>query len=261
MYKYISILSVFTFLSAFTMAQKDPYQAGEKVSYVIHYGLINGGVASLELKRDSFAGIEVLHAVFVARTTGLADALFKVKDSYESYINPETELPVKSIRDISEGRYKKYNVVLFDHKTRQDSAILNSDLTGIHITEQGIHDILSCFYYFRKNFLGKSINLKKGDMITIMTWFTDELYPIKMKFVGMDEVRTRAGRIKCYRFNPVTEVGRLFKTEEDVSFWFSADKNYLPVKARFDIFVGAFTVDLNGYEGLSDSLYIKTRKD
>ena len=71
----------------------------------------------------------------------------------KAYIDPETELPVKSIRNISEGRYRKYNEVLFDHKTRPDSAILTSDLTGIHITQQGIHDILSCFYYFRNHIL------------------------------------------------------------------------------------------------------------
>jgi hypothetical protein len=261
MNKLFLIYSVFILLSAFTNGQKGPYQAGEKVSYIIHYGPINGGIATLELKKDSFAGIEVLHSVFNAQTTGLADALFKVRDSFESYINPETELPVKSIRNVSEGRYKRYNVVLFDHKTRQDSAILNSDLTGIHITQQGIHDILSCFYFFRKHFLASNYAFKKGEIITIMTWFTDELYSIRLKYIGLDEVRTRAGKLKCYRFNPVTEVGRLFKSEEDVSFWFSADKNYLPVKARFDIFVGAFTVDLNSYEGLSDTLDIKTRKD
>jgi hypothetical protein len=61
-------------------------------------------------------------------------------------------------------------------------------------------------------------------------------------------------------FNPVTETGRLFKTEEDVSFWFSADKNYLPVKVRFDIFVGAFTVELNGYEGLAHELAVKKKQ-
>jgi hypothetical protein len=48
----------------------------------------------------------------------------------------------------------------------------------------------------------------------------------------------------------VTEKGRLFKTEEDVSFWFSADKNFLPVKIRFDIFVGGFNVEIVNYEGL-----------
>jgi hypothetical protein len=256
-----NLLLIFAFLilSALANGQQGPYQSGEKVSYVIHYGLINGGIASLELKKDSFAGKEVLHSILIARTTGIADALFKVRDSYESYINPETELPVKSIRDISEGRYKRYNIVLFDHKTRQDSAILNSDLTGIHITQQGIHDILSCFYYFRKHFLANNYAFKTGEIITIMTWFTDELYAIRLKYIGLDDVRTRAGKLKCYKFNPVTETGRLFKTEEGVTFWFSADKNYLPVKVRFDIFVGAFTVDLNHYEGLSDTLDIKTR--
>jgi hypothetical protein len=53
----------------------------------------------------------------------------------------------------------------------------------------------------------------------------------------------------------------LFKDEEGASFWFSADKNYLPVKARFDIFVGSFTVDLISYEGLSTPLDIKVKQD
>ena len=54
-------------------------------------------------------------------------------------------------------------------------------------------------------------------MITIMTWFTDELYPIRLKYLGMEEVKTRIGKIKCHKFNPVTETGRLFKTEDDMS--------------------------------------------
>ena len=261
MNKLSLILPVLTILTAFTRGQTTPYQAGEKVSYIVHYGLINGGIASLELKTDSIAGQEFLHSVFSGRTTGLADAIFKVRDIFESYINPETELPVKSIRNVSEGRYKRYNVVLFDHTTRQDSAILTSNLTGIHKTQPGIHDILSCFYYFRKHFLASNYAFKKDEIITIVTWFTDELYPIRLKYIGADEVRTRAGKIKCLRFNPVSEVGRLFKTEEDVTLWFSADKNYLPVKARFDIFVGAFTVDFISYEGLTDKLDIKPRKD
>ena len=80
-----------------------------------------------------------------------------------------------------------------------------------------------------------------------------------MKYIGPEEIRIRAGKIKCHKFNPVTETGRLFKTEEDVSFWFSADKNFLPVKVRFDIFVGAFTVEIVNYEGLIYPLDIKKK--
>jgi hypothetical protein len=102
-------------------------------------------------------------------------------------------------------------------------------------------------------------SVKKGEMIAITTWFTDELYPIRMRYIGEEDIRIKGGKIKCYKFNPVTETGRLFKTEEDVSFWFSADKNFLPVKIRFDIFVGAFMVEMVKYEGLVYPLEIKKK--
>ena len=250
MNRIFSILCFFLLLPSLTRAQVVSYQAGEKVDYIVHYGVINGGIATLELRTDTFNGKEVWHSLLTAKTTGMADAVFKVHDIYESYIDPKTELPVKSVRNVREGRYRKYNEVLFDHKTRADSSILTSDLTGIHITPQGIHDILSCFYWLRNRIFPDNSKLIVGEMITILTWFTDELYPIRMKYLGTEDVKTRAGKIKCLKFNPVTETGRLFKTEEDVSFWFSADKNFLPVKIRFNIFVGAFTVEMVSYEGL-----------
>ena len=253
------ILGVSLLMSSSIYCQDASYKAGEKISYTIQYGVINSGIATLELKSDTIGCKEVWHSKMVARTTGLADAVFKVLDIYESYMDPSTELPVKSIRNIREGRYRRYNEVLFDHKTRSDSAILKSDLTGIHITQPGIHDIISCFYYFRNHILPGGKNFKKGEIITIMTWFTDELYPVRLRYIGIEEIKTKAGKIKCYKFNPVTETGRLFKTEEDVSFWFSADKNFLPVKIRFDIFVGAFMVEITGYEGLVYPLEVKKR--
>ncbi|MBK7711358.1 MAG: DUF3108 domain-containing protein [Bacteroidales bacterium] len=239
--------------------QYKSYKPGEKANYTIQYGVISSGIGSLEVKSDTLNGRSVWHAKFSARTTGLADAIFKVIDIYEVYIDPATELPVKSIRNIHEGRYRKYNEVLFDHKTRSDSAILTSDLTGQHIAPKGIHDIVSCFYFFRNNILPDGGKLKKGDMIELNTWFTDQLYPIRLRFVGMEDVKIKGGKIKCYKFNPVTEVGRLFKTEEDVSFWFSADNNFLPVKIRFNIFVGAFLVELANYDGLVSPLGIKKK--
>ena len=259
MKRFLYITCFLLIVSSYASGQVHSYKAGEKVTYTIQYGFITAGSGLLELKSDTFNGREVLHSKLSARTTGMAEALFKVLDIYETFIDPATELPVKSIRNIREGHYKRYNVVLFDHKTRADSSILTSDLTGIHIAPPHIHDILSCFYFFRNNILPVDTNMKKGDMTTMNTWFCDELYPIRLKYIGLDEVKTKVGRIMCYKFNPVTETGRLFKTEEDVSFWFSADKNFLPVKIRFDIFVGAFSCEITSYEGLVYPLGIKNK--
>jgi hypothetical protein len=259
MKRFLFIICSVTVLITAAKSQITAYQPGERIFYTIHYGLITGGEVTLELQKDTTSGTELWHSVLDGKTVGLVDALFEVRDIYESFIDPYSELPVKSIRNIKEGRYRRYNVVLFDHKTRPDSSILTSDLTGIHIAEKGIHDILSCFYWFRNRILPGIDTIKTGDVITITTWFTDELYPVSLKYIGSEEIKTKAGKLRAYKFNPATEVGRLFKTEEDITIWFSADKNFLPVKIRFNIFVGAFMVELVSYEGLVYPLEIKKR--
>jgi hypothetical protein len=257
--KRFLIISIFmSLLGLHGISQPTVYKPGESIRYTINYGIISAGEATMELTEKEYNGKTVWHSKLTGRTTGMADALFKVIDIYESYMEPETGLPVFTIRNISEGRYKKYNEVIFDHYTRSDSTILTSDLTGVHIAQKGILDILSCFYHFRNNIMPvRESTIKRGDVITIMTWFADELYPIKLKYVTTEEIKTKAGRIKCHKFNPVTEKGRLFKSEEAVSFWFSADKNFLPVKIRFDIFVGAFTVEMVSYQGTVFPLEIR----
>jgi hypothetical protein len=254
------ILLLFIVLPSFSAGQQPVYQPGEKVEYEIRYGIIQGGIATFEIQNDTLKGRDVWHSVFLGKTTGMADVIFRVKDIYESYIEPESELPLLSIRNIQEGRYTKYNEVIFDHYSRPDSAILTSDLTGVHITQKGIHDILSCFYFFRNRHLPRHNTIKTGDIITIMTWFTDELYPINLRYIGDEVIKTKLGRMRCLKFNPVTEVGRLFKTQDDVSFWFTADKNFLPVRIRFDIFVGAFVAEIVTFEGLKYPLEIIARE-
>ncbi len=252
MNRLIALIVIVLLIPSMANCQTMPFKPGEKVHYNINYGPILAGNAILYIKRDTMNFSEVWHASLSAKTTGIADALFKVRDKYESYFEPESGLPLRSIRDIQEGRYKKYNEVLFDHTARSDSAILTSDLTGKHITVAGIHDIISCFYHFRRNYLAREKKFRKGEIVTIITWFTDELYPIRLKYAGTEDVRTKFGKIKCLKFNPVTETGRLFKTEEDMSIWFSDDPNAIPVKIRFDIFVGAFTVEAASFEGLAN---------
>lgn len=237
-------------------AQVQPYQPGEKVSYQIRYGPVNGGLAYLELKEGYYNGEQVWHAVVSGKTTGLADAVYKVRDTYESYIDPETDLPVFSIRNISEGKYRKYNEVSFDHTSRSDSVLLFSNLSGNHTGPKGILDIVSSFYWFRKYHLAAADSLVPGQIFSMTTWFADELYPVILKYRGKETIKVKGSKMECYRFHPVTEVGRVFKTEEDMAVWFTADENFLPVKIRFDIFVGSFIVDMISFEGIKEPIKI-----
>ncbi len=223
------------------------YQPGEELIYSLKYGFIKGGEAKLLVRDTVLSGEPVHHVIATGKTVGLADVIYKVRDTYESFIDPESDLPVKAIRNIREGSYRYYNEVLFEHE-HADSAKIKSQKSGEHWVPENIQDILSAFYFARKHKFND--DLEKGDMIEIQTWFSDELFPLRIRYRGIEVIDTPLGKFECYLFVPVTEVGRAFKNDDDMQVWISRDRNRVPVKIRFKLRVGAFTCNLEQFRGL-----------
>lgn len=220
-------------------------QKVEHLKYVIHYGIVRGGKASLKLRSDKLDGKEVYHATLTGRTVGLFNTLYKVKDTYESYFDKETLLPLKAIRNIREGSYKRYNEVTFNREKNQ----INSQSSGIKDVPVGIHDILSAFYYARAYYF--NYNLEEGQVIKIQTYFADEEFLLQFRFMGFETVKSKIGDIKCYKFIPIVQTGRAFKDEDDMKIWISADSNKIPVRVQFDLFLGSLRCDLINFSNFS----------
>ena len=77
---------------------------------------------------------------------------------------------------------------------------------------------------------------------------------MKIKFMGTEVIHSGFGKIKCYKFHPVVQKGRVFKTEEDMTVWLSADESKVPVRVQTNILVGAVKMDLIEYSGLTSVL-------
>lgn len=244
---FFAVILLFTITSAHANPQKkSSFGHGETLKYTLNYGFFTGGQGILTVRDTVMFGKTVHHVVARAETTGMADALFRVRDRYESYIDPESSLPVKSIRSISENRYRYYDEVTYNH----DSLYVVSLKKGMQPVPSRIQDILSAFYFARNHRFNSS--LKVGDIINIMTYFSNELFPLRIRFMGYETIDTKFGDVQCYRFCPVTEVGRAFKTEEDMHVWISRDNNRIPVRIRFDLAVGSFTCNLDSYKSLQN---------
>jgi hypothetical protein len=82
------------------------------------------------------------------------------------------------------------------------------------------------------------------------TYFTDEKFPLIVRFKGVEKVKTKLGEIECLKFMPVVLTGRVFKSKDDMTVWFSNDKNFVPIRIRFELFVGSVYCDLIDYKGL-----------
>ncbi len=224
-----------------------PFKAGESLTYTMKYGPLHGGNATLTLRKTAFRDKEAFHARIYARTVGLTDRLFKVRDIYESIFDPVSCLPYKSVRDISEGGYTFYNEVFFYHQDKQ----VNSKKSGMFNVPEGILDMVSTLYYIRNYDYS---NLQAGDVIDITTFFSDEIFPFLLRYKGIEEVKTKLGRFMCHRFDPVVEPGRIFKTENDMTFWLTNDRNLIPIRVKFDMIVGSVKCDLQSYENLNHEL-------
>lgn len=226
-----------------------PFKDGESIKYELHYGPITGGYATGTIKKERFEDKETFHASMIAKSSGLADLLFNIEDIYESFFDTRTGLPYKSIRNIHEGSYKQYIEVQFDHIKNQ----LVSSKSGLHKVSPTVHDILSAFYSFRNmNYSG----LKEGELIIFQTYFGDEIFPLKIRYRGKDVVKTGLGKISCYRFAPVTEVGRAFSSEDDMTIWISNDENHVPVRVKMNLRVGSIKCDLIEYSNLVNELKV-----
>lgn len=248
----LTIISFFVF-SAFTSIENvqlneiSAFKSGETLKYRLHYGFIDGGLAFLNIEEKTLNGRKVFHAKAFARTAGIADKLFNVRDLYECYFDAQTCTPLKSVRNITEGKYKLYNEV--DYFVAEKKA--HSQKTGEHKVPENIQDFVSAFYFARNTLFS---NIKTGDIITINTFFDDKIYPLKIRYRGIETISCNYGKIKCMKFSPEVEPGRVFDTKDDLDIWISADINKVPVRIQMNLAVGSVKCDLVESTGLIKSL-------
>jgi Protein of unknown function (DUF3108) len=225
------------------------FKSGESVQYRIHYGMINAGIATLSVEESpyKFNGREAYHVVGKGQSLGSFDWFFKVRDHYESYIDKQGLFPYRFIRNCDEGGYKINQDYTFHPEKRA-----YKDAKGIgYMTPDFVQDMVSSYYYARAIDYSHA---KKGDIFTIMTVVDDEVYPLKMKYLGKEQIKVDIGTFNCLKFAPVIQKGRVFKKEDDLSVWITDDGNHLPILVKAKIMVGSIKMELTQYSGISNPL-------
>ncbi|HET8810812.1 MAG TPA: DUF3108 domain-containing protein [Flavobacteriaceae bacterium] len=248
MKKTFFLFMFFTNLMVFSQAPK-AFEDGEWLKFRIHYGWFNASFATLEVKEENFRGHPVYHVIGHGESTGLLDLFFEVDDTYESYINKETGLPMRFIRKINEGGYEKNNMIDFDQANNK-AVVTNriKNTAEIFTIKNKVQDMLSAFYFLRNEIQGKQF--QKGDEIVTNMFFDNENYKFVSKFLGRETINTEFGKIACLKFRPFVQAGRVFKEKESLTFWISADKNHIPIKIKAELAVGSLEADLAAFKGL-----------
>lgn len=232
------------------------FKPGEWLKFRMHYGMLNASYATLHVKNAKIKGKSVYHVVGKGKTTGWASVFFKVDDTYESYFDKKDGKPYKFIRKVDEGGYTKDIEINFDHN--KDKAVLNDKKNKKKYNfdlKDSIQDLISAFYYLRNNYDPK--DLVKGEAIKLKMLYDDDgVFNFKLKYLGTEIVKTKFGKVECYKFRPLVQSGRVFKEQESLSLWVSTDKNRIPIRIKADLAVGSIKADLEAYNGLKHQFKI-----
>ena len=233
----------------------ESFTKGELLTYKLNYSLFTVGKAQMKI-HDGYYNVNGRGCYRVdinGKTSGAVDWVARVNDNWGAYIDTAALVPHISYRNIEEGRYRKNEVVKFDHVTNMVEAKVVNNETGefkepIYFqAPDNIRDIIGGLFYLRSMDFD---TLKVGELFTVQAFFEDTFYDFEIRYQGKEEIKTKAGKFNAIKLVPKMPDNELFAGEDAISVWLSDDLNKIPLKAEANMFIGKAACELIQYEGL-----------
>lgn len=224
---------------------------GEKLSYRIHYGFLDGGKAHFTVadKPESIEGRNTYYVKVTGSSAGLVDMMFKVKDQFESFIDEEAIVPLRATKNVKEGNYTDVDYIIFNHE-KQTVSSKRGKLNIVPNTQ----DIISAIYYAR---ITNMSTAKIGDVFPVPFYLDGKTYELRFKYVARETIKTDLGKFRALKIKPQLIEGRVFKDNDALTLWVTDDENHIPLRVESDIFVGAIKADLISMSGVRNAISSK----
>ena len=237
----IRFLIYFLIISNISFSQKKPYKIGEYAKYNISFGPLEVGYGELSISKLVLTkNRPTYHIIGTGKTSKFFDIFFKVRDVYETYIDTNTFLPVKFLRDVYEGGHKINQQYEFNHEKNR----VYTQHKQFEIPNES-QDMLSAFFYARTFNKEKVLS---DSVFSIPIFMDDENYFLEVKYLYDEVLETNLGNIKCMVFQPKMQEGRVFEDGEDMKIWISDDENKMLFKVETKIWAGKIKAELEQYK-------------
>ncbi|WNH11800.1 DUF3108 domain-containing protein [Thalassobellus suaedae] len=226
-----------------TNAQNSAIGSSEKLTYTASYNMSGILTDIAEVKMETSAvktsKATLLRLKCTAVTYSKWDNFFKIRDLYESYVNPKTLTPYLYNRDLNEGGYHKNVKYTFSHSTKTVKSTLkkknNYELKKSVTIGSGTKDIISTMYYIR---LLDYTSMAKGSTKTITIIFDSKEVKGIITYLGKETINTAIGNKECYKLAISSNQKNALQGKDSNFLWLTADENKIPVYGKFKIPVG-----------------------
>lgn len=253
MKKIVFLVATTLLFCSFTSEKKVIIPSGEKLVYAGSYNMsgLMTHLAQVTMSTETVttAKNSYLHLNCELSTFSKWDKFFKIRDIYESYVNPVTLKPSLYKRSIDEGGYtkkEKYtfkgNAVTSTTKKRKQPETTKKFTIGA-----ATQDVVSLLYKVRAIDFTK---LKAGQTKSFTIVFDEKEIPVTLKYMGTETVKAgNLGDKNCYKLSIGAKTDAL-KGKDKNLIWLTADAKKVPALMKFSIPVGTGQLVLTSATGI-----------
>lgn len=228
---------------------KWPFGLGEKTTYIVRYGPIEGGKATIEVAPvKKLDGELVLHYVAKVKSHKVFELFYKVEDTLQTWVRLKDHLPLR--QEISQNESGEWGrrVVLFNQKLKQQHFYSSTTRPGKPLK---IVDEKRTLYHnpqdmFGAYFFGRFV--KDPQKITFPVHDRFKHWNNEYVFDGKEEVKTKAGTFMCNRYKVFPRVQGNLEPKGAAFVWLTDDDRRIMTKFNVKIRIGSITGDLIEYK-------------
>jgi hypothetical protein len=233
-----TILGLLVAFSGAALADGDetiPFSVGEKLIYQIFWGPFVVGRGTLEVAGiEPMDGHDCYHLVAKAKTSGLAEFLFPVDSTAESWLDCVGLYARRYHEDRTEGKHHKNNDTHFDYASKE--TVTKSQINGRERRtplDQHVQDVVSSLYYVRTQKL--LLDSEQSFMINAAnTNYNVTIRPDLRKSMWVRPL----GDIQALRVEPSPTLNIVSANKGRMWFWISDDARHLPLLVSSELKLG-----------------------
>ena len=220
---------------------------GEQLKFGLYYSGVKVGTAYI--KNRGLVEVNGQQAYVIqtsAFSASVIDKVFKVRDINLSWLDAQNFYSLGYSQSLREGNYRRDEWIIFDYPTntyhgeltkKSGTRALSGPLTA------PVLDVLTALYFVR----GQNLENKKDVVFDIIN--REEQYPLVVKVIKRETVKTPAGKFKCIVVEPQFRGEGIFVSKgKSLQVWLTDDERKLPVKMKAEVFIGSVNAQLLEYQ-------------
>jgi len=217
-----------------------PFHPGEKLTYTISWSnIFSAGTAVMEVKKEKIeVNRDVLRFISTARTIGLVDKAYTVRDTVNSIVDYRTLESISYDLNSVHGKKKKLRKSIFDH---DEGTVTNSgDGGGVTLNiPENTQDALSSLYYLRTK-----QEFVEGKTISVNIHDSGKNWSVDLYVLGRERIKTPVGEFKTVKVKTYPKYEGVFMHKGEIFMWITDDERRIPVLMKSTITIGSIVATL-----------------